>query len=116
MALARAQRIPVQCEVEFTHEDGVTGQGTVFNLSAGGCAVQSDTSVADNMLVTLRLASSQGGAPIVIELGRVRWATRREFGVEFVMVLSKEQARLDHFLITAASAPGSSGAQSAAAA
>jgi c-di-GMP-binding flagellar brake protein YcgR len=96
--------------VEFTHEDGVTGKGTLSNVSLGGCAVRSETPVSDAMLVTLRLTPSEGGVPIVIEMGRVRWATTQEFGVEFMMVLQKERKKLDQFLRAAASAPSSTDA------
>ena len=107
MAVPRPPRIPVRCPVEFTHEEGVTGWGTLFSLSLGGCAVQSDTPVSDNMLVTLRLAPSEDSPPIIIEMGRVRWATMQEFGVEFLIVLQKEREKLDWFLRTAASKPAS---------
>ncbi len=107
MAVPRSPRIPFRCAVEFTHEEGVTGSGTLFNLSLGGCAVQSDTPVSDNMLVTLRLASSEGSIPISIEMGRVRWATTQEFGVEFLIVLGPEREKLDGFLRTVIAKPAS---------
>lgn len=110
MAAPRSPRFSVRCPVEFTHEEGVTGVGTLFNLSLGGCAVRSDTPVSDNMLVTLRFTPSEGGAPIVIEMGRVRWATTQEFGVEFMMVLQKEREKLDQFLRTAVTKPVSTDA------
>ena len=105
MAVPRSPRIPFRCPVEFTHEEGVTGSGTLFNLSLGGCAVQSDTPVSDNMLVTLRLAPSEYGIPISIEMGRVRWATTQEFGVEFLIVLEPERVKLDGFLKTVIAKP-----------
>lgn len=105
MAVPRPQRISVHCPVEFTHEEGVTGAGTLCNLSLRGCAVRSDIPVSDNMLVTLRLTPSEGGALIVIEMGRVRWATTKEFGVEFMMVLPKERKKLDQLLRTAVLKP-----------
>ena len=107
MAVPRPPRIPFRCPVEFTHEEGVTGLGTLFSLSLGGCAVQSDTPVSDTMLVTFRLALSDGSAPIIIEMGRVRWATTQEFGVESLIVLQKERKKLDWFLRTAVSKPAS---------
>jgi hypothetical protein len=35
---------------------------------------------------------------IRVELGKVCWATRREFGVEFMVVLEDSKQRLNHFL------------------
>ena len=105
MAVLRSPRTPFRCPVDFTHEEGVTGSGTLFNLSLGGCAVQSDTPVSDNMLVTLRLAPSGYDIPISIEMGRVRWATTQEFGVEFLIVLGPEREKLDGFLRTVIAKP-----------
>lgn len=103
MFAPRPQRVPVRCPVEFTHEEGVSGEGTVFNVSLGGCAVQSRVSVSDGMLVSLRIVSQEGDYPINVEMARVRWATTNEFGVEFLMVMSKEREKLERILRTAAS-------------
>ena len=40
--------------------------------------------------------------PIAIELGKIRWATRREFGVEFMVVERASKERLDDFLLVVA--------------
>ncbi|MCS6294400.1 MAG: PilZ domain-containing protein [Nitrospira sp.] len=106
MSSSRPQRIQVQCPVQFTHEDGVTGQGIMLNMSMGGCAIQSDTPVFDNMLVTMQFTPSEGHPPVTIEMGQVCWATLHEFGVKFLMVLPRERARLDRFLMTAVSVSG----------
>ena len=87
----RVPRVIIEGPVEFTHEDG--GTGIFFNLSPVGCAIRSDTPVTDGMLVSVRLRLSTNGDPIGIEMGRVRWARAKEFGVEFVMVsLTNRQA------------------------
>lgn len=101
MSSSRPQRAQVHCAVQFTHEEGVTGQGTMLNVSMGGCAIKSETPVFEGMLVTLQFVPAQGTVPVSIEMGRVQWATLHEFGVEFLMLLSKERARLDRFLMVA---------------
>src|SRR3954468_10164653 len=103
MAASRPPRIPVRCPVQFTHEEGVTGAGTLFNLSFGGCAVHSTVPVSDGMLITLQFPSRENDPPISIEMARVRWATMQEFGVEFLMVLRKERKKLDRLLRAIAS-------------
>ena len=110
MAVSRSPRIPFRCPVEFTHEEGITGLGTLFNLSLGGCAVQSGTPVSDNMLVTLRPTPFEGSAPIIIEMGRVRRATMQEFGAEFLIVHRQEREKLDWVLRTTAGKPASTDA------
>lgn len=102
MAVPRSPRTPFRRPVEFTHEEGVTGSGTLFNLSLGGWAAQSNTPVSDNMPVTLRFTPFEGSAPITIEMARVRWATMHEFGVEFSIVYREKREKLDWFLRTAA--------------
>lgn len=116
MTGSRPQRVLLQCPVRFTHEDGVTGQGTMVNLSLGGCAIHSDTPVFDDMLITLQFSPSEENPPVSIELGRVRWATLHEFGVEFLMILPKERSRLERFLAMAVRAAGEAGASPSAAA
>ena len=39
---------------------------------------------------------------IVIDLGKVRWATRRELGVEFMVVERASKQRMDYFLLVVA--------------
>ncbi len=88
----------------------------MVNLSLGGCAIHSDTPVFDDMLVTLQFTPSEDKPPVSIELGRVRWATLHEFGVEFLMILPKERSRLERFLAMALRASGESGTAPSAAA
>ena len=87
----------------------------MVNLSLGGCAIHSDTPVFDDMLITLQFTPSEATPPVSIELGRVRWATQHEFGVEFLMILPNERNRLEGFLAKAVRAAGESGTSSAAA-
>ena len=74
------------------------------NLSPKGCGIVSDLEVFEDMLLTLQFTPVEGAAPITIEMGRVRWAARGEFGVEFMMILPKERARLERVLAANASA------------
>jgi hypothetical protein len=98
MGVPRSQRVLVRCPVNFTHEEGLTADGDVFNLSVGGCAVQSAALLSDGMLVSLRILLPSSRAPIHIEMGKVRWATVQEFGVEFLVVSREERDRLDRFI------------------
>jgi len=52
--------------------------------------------------VSLLITVSNQPTPIVIELGKVRWSTRREFGVEFMVVENASKRRLDDFLLVVA--------------
>ena len=93
MGLRKHVRYQVQCPVEYVL-DGKPGQGTAFNLSRGGCAIEDP--------ISLQLTVSSQAKPIVIELGMVRWATRREFGVEFMVLDNTARLQLDDFLLMVA--------------
>lgn len=91
-------RYQIQCPVAFVL-DGRAGEGHIFNISRGGCAIESDMPAAKGDPISLNLTESTQPAPILIELGTVRWATRREFGVEFMVVNRDSKQRLDEYLI-----------------
>ena len=101
MALRRDVRYQVKCPVAFV-VDGKPGQGTTFNLSRGGCAIDSDLYAAIDDPISLHITVSSQPTPIAIELGKVRWATRRELGVEFMVVERASKQRLDDFLLAVA--------------
>jgi hypothetical protein len=82
--------------------DGKPGDGTTFNLSRGGCAIESDIYAGADEPVSLQITVSSQPTPITIELGKVRWSTRREFGVEFLVVEPASKRRLDEFLLIVA--------------
>lgn len=66
------------------------------------CAIESEMFAAADDPVSLHITMSSQPTPIVIELGKVRWATRREFGVEFMVVENVSKRRLDEFLLIVA--------------
>jgi hypothetical protein len=96
----RHQRVPVRCPVRFSQDHGFHAEGTLHNLSEGGCAIEcaQDLPLTNAMLVSLRLALPDGEAPMHIETGEVRWAVQRKFGVEFQIISLHDHKRLDHFL------------------
>jgi hypothetical protein len=99
--LRKDVRYQVKCPVGFV-VDGNPGDGLIFNLSRGGCAIETDLFAAVDDPVSLQITVSSQSTPITIELGKVRWATRREFGVEFMVVEPASKRRLDDFLLVVA--------------
>ncbi|MBX3235150.1 MAG: PilZ domain-containing protein [Nitrospiraceae bacterium] len=90
-------RISCRCPVAFSSEE-IEGEGVVYNLGLGGCAVETEVALGDEGYITLSITPAPGISPVQIELARVRWATRREFGVEFLTVPSKDERRLEDFV------------------
>jgi len=101
MSLRRDVRYQVKCAVAFVL-DGKPGDGTTFNLSRGGCAIETDMFAAVDDPISLQITVSSQPSPILIELGKVRWSTSREFGVEFMVVEGPSKRRLDDFLLVVA--------------
>lgn len=77
-------------------------QGTTFNLSRGGCAIECEVMATVGETVSLQITVPGQPTPISIELGRICWATRREFGVEFKVIPRDSKQGLDAFLIEVA--------------
>ncbi len=94
-------RYQVKCPVAFV-VDGKPGEGTTFNLSRGGCAIETEMYAGVNDPISLQVMVSSQPTPITIELGKVRWSTRREFGVEFMVLEPASKRRLDDFLLAVA--------------
>lgn len=94
-------RFEVQCPVVCTSEEKAV-QGTTFNLSRGGCAIECHWMATAGETVSLQITVPGQEKPIIVELGRICWATRREFGVEFKVMPGDSKHRLDAFLIEVA--------------
>jgi c-di-GMP-binding flagellar brake protein YcgR len=92
-------RIPVDLQVFFSSTNATDiREGTMFDLSAGGCAVASVSSVQPGSAVRILIRATDLGSPITIESAAVRWSDRGEFGVEFVGVSEIDQNRLQRLL------------------
>jgi len=73
-------------------------RGLVYNLSADGCKVTSDTRVAEGTYLNLRLYLPGSSAPVAVRLAAVRWTQGWEFGVTFLHMESDEVQRLNQYL------------------
>lgn len=93
----RIPRHPAECPASFAVED-VFGVGVVYNLSDQGCAVTSAVSVPDEGYASVSITLPGEADPVLVELARVRWATRQEFGLEFRIISHAEKRRLQRFL------------------
>ena len=92
-------RIPVDLQVYFsTTGNTLIREGTMFDLSAGGCAVASTASVQPGSAVRILIRATDLGAPITVESAAVRWSQHGEFGVEFLGLSDMDQNRLYRLL------------------
>jgi c-di-GMP-binding flagellar brake protein YcgR len=99
-------RIPVELQVFFsTIGKTEIGEGTLFDISAGGCAVTSTVPVNPGTGVKLLIRATDLGSPITIHSAAVRWASHGEFGMEFLNLTELDRSRLHRFLHVAAPRP-----------
>lgn len=99
----RAPRISVSCPVSFVIEN-VTGTGTIYNLSEWGCAVESEVLVPQDGYASLSITIPGMPEPLVVELARVCWMTRREFGLEFRVITRSVRKHIERYLFRAEAA------------
>jgi hypothetical protein len=93
----RERRIPVKAPVSFEGRDGV-GRGTTFNLSAGGCALESRAGVNMDATIKLDLHLPNGGKPVRVGKAKIIWTAGSDFGVEFVNMNDTGRARLRGYI------------------
>ena len=99
MELRRCPRIPFQCSISILG-DQIVGQGTISNLSLGGCKIQSNANVYIGTQLGLRVFLPDHGSPMDVTQATVRWLIGREFGVEFTRMEPEAQQRLGLFVHT----------------
>ena len=98
MEQRRERRVQVQYPISFEGNQGV-GKGKLFNISLGGCGVESGVNVQIGTTVTLRVYVPTHKEPIQIGRAGVTWSAGQDFGVEFMDMDPKEQERLQQLLI-----------------
>jgi c-di-GMP-binding flagellar brake protein YcgR len=109
-------RIPVELQVFFsTIGNTELREGTMFDISAGGCAVTSMVGVEPGTGVKLLIRATDLGSPITIHSAQVRWASHGEFGVEFLNLTELDRSRLGRLLHIAGPRPASNYGSPAAA-
>lgn len=102
MELRAHPRIPVDLPVFFATPDSAgigVKKGSMYNLSLGGCAVTSVTTVEMGTDITLFIQVPDEVMTIKVDQAAVRWAQLGEFGLEFLRLRHEEQQRL-HLLLT----------------
>ncbi len=97
MEAQRERRLFVQYPVVFLGSQGV-GEGRLFNLSLGGGAIESGTAVQRGTVLTLRVHLPSLPQPIAVDQVEVTWTAGDDFGVQFLSLGTREQARLSQLI------------------
>ncbi|MGH7233471.1 MAG: PilZ domain-containing protein [Nitrospiraceae bacterium] len=83
--------------VSFSGE--VQGTGTLYDVSPGGCKIDSRVTPPLGASLTLRLSLFDQTQPVVIDDGIVGWTIKNKyFGVKFLKLKPREQEALNRYL------------------
>ena len=98
MVTRKHPRFPVSFSSTLVHKDHFRHAGSVRNLSAKGCRVDSIISLFTGMQLTVQLHIPGEPQPILIDNAAVRWSGSACIGLEFLTVAPLHQDRLDHMI------------------
>src|SRR6266508_3796517 len=90
-------RFPVDFGSTFAGEQ-FAGQGTITNLSVGGCSVDSKVTLTAKSSLALHIQLPDSPRPMKIERAVVRWARGTRFGVEFEHLSDDDLSRLQQLI------------------
>jgi c-di-GMP-binding flagellar brake protein YcgR len=93
----RDRRIRVKAPVSFEGKT-CTGRGTTFNLSLGGCALESRADVNMNATIKLTLHIPTDMKPVNVGRAKVVWTAGSDCGVEFLDMNETGKARLQTYI------------------
>lgn len=74
------------------------GEGTITNLSALGCTIETNEPLSQNHSMALRLLLPDRRESLPIELAQVRWVDGNRAGIEFTQVDRAADLRLHSFV------------------
>jgi hypothetical protein len=95
MVTRKHPRFPVSFSSTLVHKDRFSHAGSVRNLSAKGCRIDSIINPFTGMQVTMQLHIPGESQPIMIDKAAVRWSGSAGIGLEFLTVAPSHQDRLD---------------------
>ncbi len=96
-------RFLVQFQIYLLLDGVLIGDGTGYDLSAGGCAVASQVNVGKgyNMALQLYLPDHEDPTtPLMVKVAATRWTIKPKLGLEFISLPSGEQQRLCRYVTT----------------
>ena len=82
----------------LVHQNRFRHAGSVRDLSAKGCCVDSIISPFTGMQLTVHLHIPGESQPILIDNAAVRWSGSAGIGIEFLTVAPPHQDRLNHII------------------
>lgn len=93
----KSRRFDVNFGGTFASES-LAGQGTITNLSIGGCSIASTITLTTQSVVGLKIQLPDSQWPLEIKQATVRWVRGNTFGLEFETLSDQDATRLQHLL------------------
>lgn len=98
MVTRKHRRFAVAMPSTLVQRDKFRHKGSIRDISAKGCRVESLIHPFTGMQVTLLLHVPGETNPIMIDNAAIRWCGTQGIGIEFLIVAQPEQARLVHYI------------------
>ena len=98
MVTRKHPRFPVSFSSTLVHKNHFRHAGSVRNLSAKGCCIESIISPFTGMQIAVQLHIPGEPQPILIDNAVVRWSGSAGIGLEFLTVASPHQDRLNRMI------------------
>ena len=90
-------RMEKELPITFSGE-GISGHGTLLNISMGGCSFATAAGLAIGSIVRMELEISSEIPPVIVEAAVVRNTRKGGAGVEFIQWQKSERERLQLFI------------------
>ena len=98
MVTRKHLRFPVSLSCTLVHQNRFRHAGSVRDLSAKGCCVESIISPFTGMQLAVHLHIPGESKPILIDNAAIRWSGSAGIGLEFLTLAPTHQDRLDRMI------------------
>lgn len=93
MDVRQSPRVAVRCPCGFSSVQ-IAGEGTVVNLSAKGCAVESPTSVSGGTYLEVWILTPDRSFAAIVDVAVVVWSEDERFGMKFLRLRPEEESKI----------------------
>ncbi len=93
MRLRNSPRRYVRYSANVQTDNGAA-EGTLFDLSATGCRIQSNIALTPGSYLALHFEAPEAESSLAVEVSIVRWHKDNQFGVEFLRYAQGDRERV----------------------
>lgn len=93
MRLRNSPRRYVRYSANVQTDNGAA-EGTLFDLSATGCRIQSNIALTPGSYLALHFEAPEAESSLAVEVSIVRWHKDNQFGIEFLRYAQGDRERV----------------------